>query len=175
MSLPSLPPVDAGRTGRSPQCQTAFQLLQDYYFTAFNLISNSNIDAQRATYHHDLITGNAVPILLALESAAEEESIPKTWFEECVGMFGALLVQLREIKQTEERQYVFYTFLHRHWYLHCLSDQLLPNIEGILIISQFLDLCLFSVLVEEGDLGNSLVQSSCGTQWIHSGISKCSL
>jgi hypothetical protein len=63
-------------------------------------VLQQDADANRLKYHVRHLTEEAVPILLAFEEHAEEESIPIPWLHACTEAVGGLVLDLCEAQNT---------------------------------------------------------------------------
>jgi hypothetical protein len=93
MSLPPLPP---NRSNWSPNVFHAQQKLHDIYRSAVNVLSLPTIDPRRVKYHLQLISQDAVPIVVALYEASTNDVQLQRWANKCADKFAAACMQLVE-------------------------------------------------------------------------------
>jgi hypothetical protein len=83
----------------SPNVYHAFNILSDIFRTAKNILSQENYDLYRIRYHAETIENDALPLLLALEATAEEESLPVSWVYDAGSQYEDLIVELAEAEK----------------------------------------------------------------------------
>jgi len=110
MSLPPLP-TELGQI-YNPSILEAVQKLNSCYFTAFNVVTSGNFDAQRLEYHIRIISDTVVPLLMGLEEIALEQNIPQFWLMDCVERFKTIVVQILQESRGISEHHSTYVKLH---------------------------------------------------------------
>lgn len=91
MSLPDLP---RRTTPWSSNVYEANILLRELYRKPLELVQSGNYNLHRIEHHRTLVLEEAIPLLLEIEEAAEDEGLSMSWVESCAECFARLLVEL---------------------------------------------------------------------------------
>ena len=84
----------------SPNTQAAHQILKDIYKHAIAALWQENPDPLQLSSHIDVITSDAVPLLVAIEEEGTSTGmlLPDAWLHECATLLGDMVIQLRYLK-----------------------------------------------------------------------------
>lgn len=96
----SLPPLPQRNTPWSSNVHQANSLLCELYRRPTALLSSGNYNLHRVELNIESVLENAIPLLLEVEEAAEDEGIPLRWIEDVADHFARLLVELESAKGT---------------------------------------------------------------------------
>jgi hypothetical protein len=100
LSMAELPPLPDDHPW-SPNIYHAYQIITDTFTNATNTLWEE-ADPIRIKYHIEMLTDDTIPILVALESRAQEERLPLPWLHSCVEIIGGLIVRLCHAYETAD-------------------------------------------------------------------------
>ena len=105
-----LPALPAREIPYSANIYGCLNLLEHTFSQASGLLSHGSFELHRVLFHKNTILRDALPLLLDLETCAEDEGLPLAWLEDVSQRFGALLTQITEAEQTADGRYVVFIF-----------------------------------------------------------------
>ena len=107
-----LPALPAREIPYSANLHGCLNLLEHVFSQASNLLSHGSFELHRVLFHKNAILHDALPLLLELETCADDEGLPLVWLEDVSQRFGVLLVQMAEAEQTADGRYATSAFGH---------------------------------------------------------------
>jgi len=104
-AFPELPPP-LNDNPWSPNVYHAYQVMADIHRNATRASRQGDNDPMRLRFHRENLINDCVPLLVALETYAEDEHLPTPWIHSCAESLGALVSQLQQAESALEGVYV---------------------------------------------------------------------
>ncbi|KAJ3569874.1 hypothetical protein NP233_g4769 [Leucocoprinus birnbaumii] len=98
MSL-QLPPFPAQPTPPSPNLLGAVHILTTLYNNTGRLIHSQNYNHTRLSWHLSTLYNDALPLLLQISTAADQENVPGDWLLDCSQHFSDMIEHIRNLLQ----------------------------------------------------------------------------
>ena len=98
-AFPELPPPLAGHAW-APNIIQAHRVLSDVHRHAVHASRQGAADSMRLRFHREAIITDCIPLLIALETHAEEEDLPTLWISQCAESLGTMVAYLQKSEES---------------------------------------------------------------------------